>query len=97
MEYLDTSIFNFDVNDLAKQAAKSLGLDSPEGIVKNIGKAYKSATGNNTKQTPPALEQSPIIEQAKAMDAKFSVFGISPVILGAVALGAFLIFKAVRK
>lgn len=91
------SFFNFSIEDIAKEAAKKLGLDSAQGIVKNASQVYKSATGNSTKQTPAALEKNPIIESAKAQDAPMQVFGFSPIMIGAIAVGAFLVFRAIRK
>jgi len=89
--------FNFSIQDIAAEAAKKLGVDSAKGIVQNIGNAYKSATGNSTKQTPATLEKNPIIEAAKAQDNVGQIFGMSPLMIGAVALGAFLVFRAIRK
>lgn len=93
----NSSFFNFSIQDIAGEAAKKLGLDSAKGVVQNIGNAYKSATGNSTKQTPTTLEKNPIIESAKAQDGIGQVFGMSPLMIGAVALGAFLVFRAIRK
>lgn len=94
-----SSLFDFNVQDVAKAAASKLGIDSAQGVVSAASKAISSSK-NPDKQTPVVLEQNPIIQAAKNANSafsKYSIAGISPLVIVGIGLGAFILIKALRK